>query len=184
MARNDIIDLDPYLEDIEESQLFKYPEAIIDRPYSGERPLDPLKNFLVEDLGVPQNILDMAVGRPGGFRDRAFTLDPTSPTKVGMFGPGIRGVKELFQPTDVGTLQAKEAGIKNDPAFQISRTAAFLPSDSYDTGVQKLVRQYYAENFDTPANFNYEFQREPFNNQVIYRDPTDNELKFINPPGS
>ena len=183
MATNDIIDLDPYLEDIEESQLFKYPEAIIDRPYSGERPLDPLKNFLVEDLGVPQNILDMAVGRPGGFRDRAFTLDPTSPTKVGMFGPGIRGVKELFQPTDVGTLQAKEAGIKDDPAFQISRTAAFLPSDSYDTGVQKLVRQYYAENFDTPANFNYEFQREPFNNQVIYRDPTDNELKFINPPG-
>ena len=50
MARNDIIDLDPYLEDIEESQLFKYPEAIIDRPYSGERPLDPLKNFFSRRL--------------------------------------------------------------------------------------------------------------------------------------
>ena len=28
MARDDVVDLDPYIEDIEESQLFQYPEAV------------------------------------------------------------------------------------------------------------------------------------------------------------
>lgn len=185
MARDDVVDLDPYIEDIEESQLFQYPEAVATRPYSGDRVGDEFKNFLVEDLGVPMNVLDIAVGRPGGFRQRFFSpgrgfdplgLPPGSPLQ-------FRGLREALDPTDVPSMQAREAGIKEDPPTQISRVAAFLPEDSYDTGVQKLIRQYYAQNFDVPSNFNYEFQREPFNKQVIYKDPTDNELKFINPPG-
>ena len=185
MAQDDVVNLDAYLEDIEESQLFQYPEAIADKPYSGARFGDSFKNFLVEDLGVPQNLIDIAVGRPGGFRERfyspgrgmdPFGLPPMSPIQ-------FRGFRELMEPTDPRTQMAREAGIKEDPPSQISRLAAFLPEDTYDTGVQKLIKQYYGENFDVPSKFNYEFQREPFDKQVIYRDPTDNELKFINPPG-
>ena len=187
MAQDDIVNIDPALEEIEISQLFpEKPGAIIDKPYSGKRVGDSFKNFLVEDLGVPKNWIDIAVGRPGGFRERfyspgrgmdPFGLPPMSPIQ-------FRGFRELMEPTDYGSRTAREAGVTGDDTpFQISRVAAFLPADSYDTGVQTLIRNYYGDNFGVPDSFDYEFQREPYNKQVIYRDPTDNELKFVNPPG-
>ena len=187
MAQDDIVNIDSALEEIEISQLFpEKPGAIIDKPYSGKRVGDSFKNFLVEDLGVPKNWIDIAVGRPGGFRERfyspgrgydPFGLPPMSPIQ-------FRGFRELMEPTDYGSRTAREAGVTGeDTPFQISRVAAFLPADSYDTGVQTLIRNYYGDNFGVPDNFDYEFQREPYNKQVIYRDPTDNELKFVNPPG-
>jgi len=188
MAQNDIVDIDPVLEELEQiqlSELFPERQAIADRTYSGKRFGDSFKNFLVEELGVPSTILDLAVGPQGGFRERFYSpgqgmdplgLPPGSPIQ-------FRGFRELLEPTDVGSRVARESGVKENPPTEISRIAAYIPRDSYDIGVQNLIRNYYGDNFDVPDNFDYEFQREPFNNQVIYRDPTDSELKFINPPG-
>lgn len=183
MTQNDIIDIDKYIA--ESGLLVDDREAVADLPYSGKRPLDSLKNYLVTEWGFDPNTIDFFVGAPGGFRERFYSPGRGyDPLGVPPFTPlQFRGFRELLEPTDYATRKAREAGIKEDPPFSISRTAAFLPQDSYDTGVQKLIKKYYKENFDVPLSTNYEFQREPYGKQVIYRDPIDKELKFINPPG-
>jgi hypothetical protein len=199
MAINDVVDLNPILNDalakqprplqeIDDSNLFATPQAKADLPYSesgGTYDTAKLKNFLVEK-GVPISFIDGLVGAPGGFRDRATSLDtnPSVPGGVG-FGPlKIRAVKELFDPTDAGTMAAKEAGVNTeDTPTEISEIASYLPMDQYDDGIRRLVKQHYFSNPEVDKNHNFEFQREPYNKQILYREPISNEMKFINPPG-
>ena len=113
MAQNDIVDIDPVLEELEQiqlSELFPERQAIADRTYSGKRFGDTFKNFLVEELGVPPSILDLAVGPQGGFRERMFTpgkggdplgIPPMSPIQ-------FRGFREVLEPTDVGSRVARD----------------------------------------------------------------------------
>ena len=117
MAQNDVVDLDKAIEEITVSELFPKPEAIIDKPYSGRRIGDNFKNLLVEDLGVPPNLIDLAVGRPGGFRERFFNPSTKPFDPLGfppMSGVQIRGLRELFDPTDISTRMAQEAGVQTD----------------------------------------------------------------------
>jgi hypothetical protein len=184
MAQEDIVDLDPFLEALETSKMIKTPDPIADLPYRSRGPMDfdtDIKNFLVEKAGVSRNLIDVLVGGRGTFRDRAFGAQYTD---EGLKLPQRGLVRELFSPTDAGTQAAERAGVsKENPATEIAEYAAYLPEDVYEVGVQKLIRQYYNNNFDTPLDFDYEFQREPYNKEIIYRDPTTNEFTYVNPPG-
>lgn len=187
MAQNDVVDLDPFIQEIENTQMIDTPEPVADLPYPQGSPRADVKNFLVEKMGVSPSLLDLMVGRPGGFRDRATTLE-RGPMAIGNIplpgGAKLRGFEEVFNPTDAGTLAAEKAGVsRENPATEIAEYASYLPEDVYESGVQKLIRQYYANNYDTPLNFDYQFQREPFNKEIIYKDPTTNEFTYINPPG-
>ena len=187
MAQNDVVDLDPFIQELENSQMIDTPEPVADLPYPQGSPRADVKNFLVEKMGVSPSLLDLMVGRPGGFRDRATTLE-SGPMQIGNIplpgGVKLRGFEEVFNPTDAGTLAAERAGVsRENPATEIAEYASYLPEDVYESGVQKLVRQYYANNYDTPLNFDYQFQREPYNKEIIYKDPTTNEFTYINPPG-
>ena len=184
MAQDDIVDLDPFLEALGTSTMIKTPDPIADLPYRSRGPMDfdtDIKNFLVEKAGASKNLIDTLVGGRGTFRDRAFGSQYTD---EGLKLPQRGLIPELFSPTDAGTQAAERAGVsKENPAREIAEYAAYLPEDVYETGVQKLIRQYYNNNFDTPLDFDYEFQREPYNKEIIYKDPTTNEFTYVNPPG-
>ena len=185
MARDDIIDID---EVIDESLILPKQAPIADKIYSDDRAFGvdaAIKNFLVENTFISPGMIDFTVGPPRGARSRFFSpgrgfdplgLPPGSPLQ-------FRGFRELLEPTDPQTQMLREMGVQEDTPAQISRLASFLPADVYDSGVQRIVKRYYRDNFDIPLETDYDFQREPVGRQVVFRDPTSNELTFINPPG-
>ena len=184
-----IIDLDPFLEaalaiENRTTAGIQTPDPVAALPYSSRGPLDvdtDIKNFLVEKAGVGKNLIDLMVGRRGGFRDRAFGPQYD---EQGLPRPQRGLLKELFDPTDAATIAAKEAGVSTkNSQTELAEYASYLPEDVYETGVQKLIRQHYNQKFDIPLDFDYEFQREPYNKQIIYKDPTSGEFTYLNPPG-
>ena len=49
MAQNDVVDLDPFIQELENSQMIDTPEPVADLPYPQGSPRADVKNFLASN---------------------------------------------------------------------------------------------------------------------------------------
>ena len=216
MAQGDIIDLDelinqginlnspvPTMQNIQ-------PESIAGLPYqptemgggAGNLIPNDVKNFLVEK-GLPKESIDLLLGAPNSFRDRAVNLNPMQLFKGGALGrlftgltddeegamaPAERGnqpfgfkVDELFNPTDPASKAAQQLDVNTEKGapFRVQMDSAYLPRDQFEYGSRALLLEAYPN--ATLAELN--IRKEPNNDRLVYTDPESKEVQYINPPG-
>ena len=216
MAQNDIIDLDELINQgidlntpIPTMQQVQ-PEPIAGLPYlptdmgggAGNLIPNDVKNFLVEK-GLPRESIDLLLGAPNSFRDRAVNLNPMQIFKGGNLGrlftgltddeegvmaPAERGNQkfgftgsELTNPSDSATKAAQQLGVNTEKGapFRVQMDSAYLPRDQFEYGSKRLLLEAYPNATIPELNI----RKEPNNDRLVYTDPDTGEVQYINPPG-
>tara|TARA_R110002012_G_scaffold31930_2_gene95051 strand:+ start:3411 stop:5597 length:2187 start_codon:yes stop_codon:yes gene_type:complete len=210
MAQNDIIDIDPLID--QQIDLSKpipmrgeiaQPEPVIDKIYPpgaetpGQFLPNDFKNFLVDRIGIAPEVLNKVLGQPYSFRDRFINLNPIDALRdiARLATPGDQpldrdtqqsfglNLTELFDPTDPASKAAEEQGIKVNPKSDPAYKASKDASYLPPDQYDRGVKVLLKEAFPNTSYADLNIQRDPNTKRIVYTNPENGETEYLQPPG-